>query len=118
MNNSIILDEIVDSQISPNDKSGPGCNKEVAHSEVCTSKKHDVGLSFSKGEIKVASQAPAQSKKIFRILEQGRHQEAIPTPQRKFKREISSRLTQKHMYENVFNGYYFSCNNYGHKDLD
>jgi chromosome segregation ATPase len=77
MNNSIILDEILDSQRSPNDKSGLGYNKEVAHSEVGTSKKHDVGPSFSKGERKVASQAPAQRKKIFRRSEQGRHQEAI-----------------------------------------
>jgi hypothetical protein len=49
MKNSIILDEILDSQISWNDKSGLGYNKEVAHYEVGTYKKHDVGPLFSKG---------------------------------------------------------------------
>jgi hypothetical protein len=54
MNNSIILDEILDSHRLSNDKFGLGYNKEVALSEVGTPKKHDVGLSFSKGESKVA----------------------------------------------------------------
>jgi hypothetical protein len=53
MNNSTILDEILDSQRSPNDKSGLGYNKEATHSEASTSKKHDVGPSFSKGEVKL-----------------------------------------------------------------
>jgi hypothetical protein len=118
MNNSTILDEILDSQISPNDKSGLGYNKEATHSEASTSKKHDVGPSFSKGESKFASQAPAQSKETIKRTKQGRHQEAIPTPQRKFRRETPSRLTQKQRYENVFNGHCFSCNEYVHKDLD
>jgi hypothetical protein len=77
MNNSKILDEILNSQRSPNDKSGLGYNKEATHSEASTSKKHDVGPSFSKGESKYASQAPTQRKKIFRRSEQGRHQEVV-----------------------------------------
>jgi hypothetical protein len=63
MNNSTILDEILDSQRSPNDKYGLGYNKEATHSEVGSSKKHDVSPSFSKDESKVASQAPTQRKK-------------------------------------------------------
>jgi hypothetical protein len=118
MNNSIMLYAISDSQRSPNDKYGLGYNKEVAHFEVDTSKKHDVVPSFSKGERKVACQAPAQRKEIFRRSKQRRYQEVIPTPQSKLRRGIPSRLTQKHRYENVFNGYCFSCNEYGHKDLD
>ena len=55
MKNSTILDEILDSQRSPNNKSCLGYNKEATHSEASTSKKHDVGPSFSKGEINVAS---------------------------------------------------------------
>jgi hypothetical protein len=115
MNNSIILIEIMDNQISPNDKSSLGYNKEA---KVGTYKKHDVGPSFSKGKIKATHQTPTQRKEIFRRSEQGRHQKAIPTPQTKFGRQILSRLTQKNRYENVFNGHYFSCNEYGHKDLD
>jgi septal ring factor EnvC (AmiA/AmiB activator) len=42
MNNSTILDEILNCQRSPNDKFGLGYNKEVAHFEVITSKKYEV----------------------------------------------------------------------------
>jgi hypothetical protein len=118
MNNATILDEILNCQRSPNDKSGLGYNKEVANFKASTSKKHKVSLSFSKGGNKDASQAPTQSKEIFRISEQGRHQEAGPTPQSNFGRETHSRLIQRHGYENVFNGHCFSCNDYGHKALD
>jgi hypothetical protein len=48
MNNSITLDEILDSQRSPNDKFGLGHNKE----EINTPKKPDAGPSFVKAENK------------------------------------------------------------------
>jgi hypothetical protein len=48
LNNSMILDEILDSQRSPNDKSGLGYNKE----EISTPKKCDAGPSLVKGENK------------------------------------------------------------------
>jgi predicted RNase H-like nuclease (RuvC/YqgF family) len=62
MNNSIILDI----QRSPNDKSCLGYNKEAPQYEFGTSKNHDVGPSFSKGEIQAARQAPLESNEIFR----------------------------------------------------
>jgi hypothetical protein len=46
LNNSMTLDEILDSQRSPNDKSSLGYNKE----EISTPKKLDAGPSFVKGE--------------------------------------------------------------------
>jgi hypothetical protein len=118
MNNSTILNEILDSQRSPNDKSGLGYNKEATHLEANTSKKHEVSPSFSKGGSNVASQPSTQSKETFKRTKQGRHQEAIFTPQRKFRRETPSRWTPKQRYENVFHGHCFSCNEYGHKALD
>jgi chromosome segregation ATPase len=66
MNNSTTLDEILDCQRSPNDKSGLGYNKEATHSEASTSKKHEVSPSYSKGRSKVAIQAPTQSKETFK----------------------------------------------------
>jgi hypothetical protein len=71
MNNSIILDEILDSERSLNDKSRVGYKKEYAHYEVGTSNKHDVGPLFSKGESKDAIQAPEQRKKICIRSEEG-----------------------------------------------
>jgi hypothetical protein len=118
MNNSTILDEILDSQRSPNDKSGLGYNKEAIHLEASTSKKHEVSPSFSKGGSNVASQPSTQRKETFKRTKKGRHQEAIFTPQRKFRRETPSRWTPKQRYENVFHGHCYSCNEYGHKDLD
>ena len=42
LNSSRILDEILESQRSPCDKSGLGYKKETTHAEVNTSKKHEV----------------------------------------------------------------------------
>jgi hypothetical protein len=39
------------------------------------------------------------------------------TPQRKFIRETHSRMSQRERYGSVFNGHYFSCNEYGHRAL-
>jgi predicted RNase H-like nuclease (RuvC/YqgF family) len=46
LNSSTILNEILDSQRSPNDKSSLGYNKEATHFEASTSKKHEVSPSF------------------------------------------------------------------------
>jgi hypothetical protein len=51
LNSSVILDEILDSQISPNDKSGLGYNKE----EINTPKKSNTGPSFVKKESRYES---------------------------------------------------------------
>jgi predicted RNase H-like nuclease (RuvC/YqgF family) len=56
LNSSTILNEILDSQRSPNDKSVLGYNKEATHVEASTSKKHEVSPSFSKDGNNVASQ--------------------------------------------------------------
>jgi hypothetical protein len=118
MNNSKILDEILDSQRSPHDKSGLGYNKEVAHLEASPSKKHEVSPSFSKGGRNVSSKTSTKSNETFKRTKKGRHQESIFTPQSKFRRETPSRWTPKQRYENVFHGHCFSCNEYGHKALD
>ena len=74
MNNSTILDEILDSQRSPNDKSGLGYNKEAIHLEAIISKKNEVSPSFSKGGSNVASQPSTQSKENFKRTKQGNFQ--------------------------------------------
>jgi hypothetical protein len=113
LNSSTIFNEILDSQRSPNDKSGLGYNKEATHVEASTSKKHEVSPSFSKY---VASQPSTQGKETFKIKKKGRHQEVIFTSQRKFK--TPSRWTPKQRYENVFHGQCYSCNEYGQKSLE
>jgi hypothetical protein len=115
LNSSTILNEILDSQRSPNDKSGLGYKKEATHVEASTSKKHEVSPSLSKDGNNVASQPSTQGKESFKRTKQGRHQEAIFTPQR---RETPSRWTPKQRYENVFHGQCYSCNEYGHKALE
>jgi hypothetical protein len=115
LNSSTILNEILDSQRSPNDKSGLGYNKEATHVEASTSKKHEVSPSLSKDGNNVASQPSTQGKESFKRTKKGRHQEAIFTPQR---RETPSRWTPKKRYENVFHGHCYSCNEYGHKALE
>jgi hypothetical protein len=114
LNSSTILNEIMDSQRSPNDKPGLGYNKEATHVEASTSKKLEVSPSFSKDRNNVASQPSTQGKETFKTIEQGRHQEAIFTPKI---RETPSIWTPKQRYESVFHGHCYSCNEYGHKAL-
>jgi hypothetical protein len=118
LNSSTVLNEILDSQRSPNDKSGLGYNKEATHVEASTSKMLEVSTSFSKDENNIASQPSTQGKENFKRTKQGRHQESIFTPQRKFKRETPSRWKPKKRYENVFHGPCYLCNEYGHKALE
>jgi hypothetical protein len=82
----------------------------------------DVGTSFVKSESR-SDAGPSCFKNegntiIFRRLDQGRHQEYTPTPQRNFRRGTPSRMSQRGRHESVFNGHLFSCNEYGHKALD
>jgi hypothetical protein len=123
------LDEILDSQRSPNDKSDVRYNKE----EINTPKKPDAGPSFVKGENRYdtgplfvkdedrSDTAPSFVKSErrydsgpscsrnkrnttkFRRSYQGRHPEATHTPQSKFRRETPSWMNQRR-YESVFNG--------------
>jgi hypothetical protein len=77
--------------------------------------------SFVKIEIRYDSGSSRSKNKRnttkFRRSDQGRHLEAIHIPQIKFIRETPSWMNQIR-YESVFNGYCFSCNDYGHKALD
>jgi hypothetical protein len=103
LNGSLILDEILESQRSPYDKSGLGYKKEATHAEASTSKKHEV--SPSKKEDNVAKQPSTQGKENFKRTKQGRHQEAILG-------------TPKQRYEIIFHGHCYSCNGYGHKAFE
>ena len=64
LNSSRILDEILESQRSPCDKSGLGYKKEATHVEARTSKKHEV--SPSKKEDNVAKKPSTQGKENFK----------------------------------------------------
>jgi hypothetical protein len=103
LNNSQILDEILESQRSPLDKSGLGYKEEATYAEASTSKKHEVRP--SKKEDNVAKQPSTQGKENSKRTKQGRHQEAIlGTPNQR--------------YESIFHGLCYSCNEYGHKSFE
>jgi hypothetical protein len=110
LNSSQILNEIFKIQRSPNDKSCLRYKREATHVEASTSKKHEVNPSLSKDEDNVASQTSTQGKERIKRTKQGRHQEATFTPQ--------IRWTPKQWYESDFHGQCYSCNEYGHKDLE
>jgi hypothetical protein len=103
LNSSIILDEIMEGQRSPYDKSCLGYKGEATHVEASTSKKHEV--SPSKKEDNVAKQPSTKGKENFKRTKQGRHQEAILG-------------TPKQRYEIIFHGNFYSCNGYGHKSFE
>jgi len=58
-----------------------------------------------------------QSKGNHKRLEQEGHQGDSSLFKRKYRRDTPSRWNQKFKYENSFNGYCFSCNEFGHKAL-
>jgi hypothetical protein len=74
LNSSTILNEILDSQRSLNDKSGLGYNKEATHVEASTSNKHEVSPSLSKDGNNVASHPSTHRKECFKRTKQGIHQ--------------------------------------------
>jgi hypothetical protein len=100
LNSSRILDEILESQRSPCDKSGLGYKDEATHAEESTSKKHEV--SPSNKEYYVENKPYTQGKENFKRTKQGRHQEAIFG-------------TPKQRYESIFHGNCYSCSEHGHK---
>jgi hypothetical protein len=83
LNSSLILDEILEIQRSPYDKSGLGYKGEYTHAEESTSKKHEVNP--SKQEDNVAKKPSSKGKEIFKRTKQGRNQEAIlGTPKQRY----------------------------------
>jgi hypothetical protein len=97
------LDEILESQISPYDKSSLGYKREVTHAEESISKKHEVNP--SKKEHNVAKQPSTRGKENNKRTKQARNQEAtFGTPKKR--------------YENIFHGHCYSCNGYGHKAFE
>jgi hypothetical protein len=103
LNSSKILDEILEIQRSPYDKSGLGYKEEDTYVEASTSKKHEVSPSKNKDD--VAKQPSTQGKENFKRTKQGRPQETtLGTP--------------KQRYESIFHGHCYSCNGYGHKSFE
>ena len=113
-NNSIILD----CQRSPFDKSSLGYNsgKENSVADTWKPSKYEANPSFSKSESNVAPHVAAHNKEDLKRSK--RHQGDNPTPQCKFRRETTPIWNQAPMYEDGFNGYCYSCNNFGHKAMD
>ena len=115
-----MMNQIINNQRPIHDKSGLGYNKEDEKHKIGTwnSKKHEANTSFSKDESEVARHEHVQRKEALRRTEQEGHQEDGPTPQEGFRKETTSRRNQTFKYEKCFNGYCFSCNQFGHKALD
>jgi hypothetical protein len=107
LNISMILNEILDNQRSPNDKSGLRYNKE----EIITPKKLSASLSFVKRERRYDSSSSClkneRNTTIFRRSDQEGLPEATQTLQSNFIRAIPSWMNQRR-YASVYNGYYFS----------
>ena len=95
---SSILDEILESQRYPFDKTGLGYGK--------TKKEIEEGPSF-------APSIPAQKKEEMKTEIKNKPY----VPQARFRRE-PTRYDQTNMYHGIFHGYCFSRNDYGHRVVD
>ena len=113
------LNQIINSQRPIDDKSGLGYYKEDEKYKIGTwnTKKHEANTSFSKNESEAARHEHVQRKETIRRIEQEGHQAVVPTPQGRFRKKATSQWNQTPRYEKSFNGYCFSCNQFGHKSL-
>ena len=104
---SIVLDKILNCQRSPLDKTGLGYkkNKEKSEDDAWSSKTPEAGPSTSKA----APQEPAHDNKDF-----GSSKMKQGVRSGNFIKETTTRPR----YENGFNGYCYSCSNFGHKAMD
>jgi hypothetical protein len=126
LNTSMILNEIFESQRSPNDKLGLEYKREDTHDEENTSKKHEVSPPLSKDENNVASQPPTQGKESFKRTKQGRHQESIMLPQRRWTPKKRYHNTIRcwrcdqvgHIVIHCHNMRCYNCSGFGHKSQD
>ena len=114
---SVILNEILKCQRSPFNTSGLGYKKvdDKTREVKWSPKTPEVGSTSLKEESK-ATHAPAQENETFEISSM--HQETRPSLQSKLRREVSPRWKQSPRYENRFNCYCYSCNNFGHRAMD
>ena len=113
----VILDEIINCQRSPFDTSGLGYKKlDEKIGEVMLFPKTPKFGSTSLKEDRKAPNAPTQDNEIFE--RSSMHQETRPSLQSKLRREVSPRWKQSPRYENRFNGYCYSCNDFGHGEMD
>ena len=102
---SSIIDEILECQRSPFDKTGLGYSK--------TMKETEEGLSCSIFSPFVVAQNEEEVKPEVKNKPY-----VPPRPQARFRREPAPRYDQRNMYDGTFHGYCFSCNGYGHRAID
>ena len=108
---SVKLDKLLDCQRSPFDKSGLGFRKveDNLEEDKWSPKTPNAGPSMTKD----ASYVPAHDNKDGECSRT--HQEADLIPQSK---DSTPRRKQGPRYEYEFNGYCFSCSNFGHKAMN
>lgn len=102
---SSILDEILESQRSPFDKTGIGYSKKMKEIEEGPS--CSIFAPFASAQNQEEVKPEAKNKPY-----------APPRPQAKFRREPAPKYDQTNKYDGIFHGYCFSCNGYGHRAVD
>ena len=108
-NNSSILDMIQNSQRPTNDKIGLGYNKKEEGGKWNTIHKHEKWLSSSKGKSEITNQIQTMN-----CVKGGSYKSKKQETYKKVDFSCHNGLE----YGNTFNGYLFSCKNFGHKALE
>jgi len=102
---SSILDEILECERYPFDKTGLGYCK--------TMKETKEGPSCSIVSPSIPAQIKEEVRQGVRIIPT-----ASPPPQDRFRRELTPSWGQRNRYDNGFHGYCFTCHGYGHRAMD
>jgi hypothetical protein len=108
-NSSAILDRIWNSQRPTDDKTGLGYNKKGEGGKWSTIQKHDKGSYSSKEKGTVTN-----LKQTMNFFKEGSYKSQKQETYQKTDFSCQNRTK----YGTTFNGYCFSCNNFGHKALE
>jgi hypothetical protein len=104
-----ILDNIWNGQRSAHKKTGLGYSKKEDSDKCNTIYKHEKESSFSKGKGAITNRLQTMNfvkEGSYRSKKEEKNQKKDLSSQNKFKNG------------NTFNGYFFSCHNFGHKAMD
>ena len=112
-NNSKILDDILNSQRSPKDKTGLGCDKKSTSVTLKTNKRKISYTDALKSTLKIENNKRKTSLKTVH----NNLKSAPPTKEKEDKWNIMTRRTPPKRYQHIFLGYFYSYNNFGHKKV-
>jgi hypothetical protein len=111
-NSSKILNDILNSQRSPNDKTGLGYDQDSTSAKQKTDKQP---ISYADALRSPLKREDNKGKMVPLKIVPNKQKSTPPTKEKEDKKNTVTRRTPPNRYQHIFLGYCYSCNNFGHK---